>query len=437
MKQEVQLGYWMCVALVVGNVIGVGIFLLPSSLAPFGLNALAGWGVVAVGCLALAGVFSQLARALPNAEGPYGYIAQTLGELPAYMVLWSYWVSIWLANAAIATGVVGYLGIVFPQLATVRPALLALVVLWMMIAVNLFGLRSGGRTQVATTVLKLLPMLAIALLGAWVLLAAPATYVTHIPPTPFTLHSVMAASTIALFAMLGIESASVPATRVRNPSSTIPRATLTGTAAAALIYIVVSSVPLLLLPQPVLGSSPAPFALVMDRFGLAGSGRWLALFVVISGVGCLNGWTLLIGQLTRTMARNDLLPSVLGKDNKHGAPATALVVAGVLASVMIWMSYSKSLVSAFTFITRAVTAANLPLYLGCSLALLVLARRSNRVGVSLAIGLAGTAFTVFAFLGVGGTPSLLAVGLIIAGLPLYAILRIQRRVKPRYQAKSE
>lgn len=296
MNERTKLGYWTCVALVVGNVIGVGIFLLPASLAPYGLNALIGWIIVAVGCLALADVFSHLARALPEAEGPYGYIRQTLGEVPAYMALWAYWVSVWLANAAIAAGVVGYLGVVFPQVAAIRPDLLALGLLWAMVLVNLFGLRSGGRTQVVTTVLKLFPMLAIALIGAWILLTSPASYVAHLPPTPITLHSVMAASTIALFAMLGIESASVPAARVADPGRTIPRATLAGTTLTAVIYIIVSGVPLLLIPQRVLGSAEAPFALVMERFGVAGSGRWLALFVVISGVGCLNGWTLLVGS---------------------------------------------------------------------------------------------------------------------------------------------
>ena len=66
----------------------------------------------------------------------------------------------------------------------------------------------------------------------------------------------------------------------------------------------------------------------MDRFGSAGSGRWLALFVVISGLGALNGWTLLVGELTRTMAVNGVLPAVFARNNRHGAPAMALLVTG-------------------------------------------------------------------------------------------------------------
>jgi APA family basic amino acid/polyamine antiporter len=285
--------------------------------------------------------------------------------------------------------------------------------------------------------LKLLPMLAIALLGGWILLTSPGDYVAHPPATPLSLGGVMAASTIALFAMLGIESASVPAAHVDNPGRTIPRATMTGTALTAVIYIIVSTVPLLLIPQHELAEANAPFALLMDRFGHAGSGRWLALFVVVSGLGCLNGWILLSGQLTRTMADNGVLPALLARSNRHGAPATALLVTGALASVMVWMSYSKSLVSAFTFITRVVTAANLPLYLCCSLGLVVLWRRGNAPGLgraALSVAMIGVLYTIFAFIGSGHEPFVLALGLIAAGLPLYAFMRLRR--KPAGPAKA-
>ncbi|WP_027485433.1 amino acid permease [Rhodanobacter sp. OR87] len=427
MNDSKKIGFWTCTALVVGNVIGIGIFLLPASLAPYGFNALIGWTITLLGCLTLARVFSHLAHALPNAEGPYGYIRSTLGELPAYMALWAYWVSLWLTNAALATGVVGYITVVFPALNVIQPALFALGLLWSLVIINLFGVRTGGGVQIVTTALKLLPMLAIALLGGWVLLTSPASYVAHPPATPVTLHDVMAASTIALFAMLGIESASVPAARVENPGRTIPRATMTGTVLTAIIYIIVSTVPLLLIQQQELANASAPFSLLMERFGSAGSGRWLALFVVVSGLGALNGWTLLVGELTRTMAVNGVLPAPFARTNRRDAPAVALIVTGALASVMVWMSYSKSLVSAFTFITRVVTAANLPLYLCCALALAVLWRRGAARHAVLPVAIIGALYVVFAFVGIGHEPLVLGLGLIAAGLPLYAFMRLRRR----------
>lgn len=424
-----KIGFWTCTALVVGNVIGMGIFVLPASLAPFGFNALLGWGVVALGCLVLARVFAYLAHALPHAEGPYGYIRDTLGEIPAFVAMWAYWVSLWLTNAALATGVVGYLIVVFPALDGAHSALFPLLLLWLVVVVNLFGVRAGGRVQVVTTVLKLLPMLAIAVLGGWMLLTAPASYVAHPPTTPVTLGGVMAAATIALYAMLGIESASVPAARVVNPGYTIPRATMIGTVIVAVIYVIVSAVPLLLLGQQELGTASAPFALLLERFGAAGSGRWLALFVVISGLGALNGWTLLSGELTRTMASSGVLPAPLARNNRHGAPVTALLTIAGLASAMIWMSHSQSLVAAFTFLTLVVTAACLPAYLGCTLALVALWWRRVPTctgGPALLAASVGAAFVIFIFVGTGGKPFLYALGLCAAGLPLYALMRLSR-----------
>jgi APA family basic amino acid/polyamine antiporter len=424
-----KLGFWMCTALVVGNTIGIGIFLLPASLAPYGFNATVGWLVTAIGCVALARVFARLAREMPNADGPYGYIRTTLGDIPAFLSIWCYWVSLWITNAAIATGVVGYLGAVFPAVAGMQPALVALTLLWTFVIINLFGVRTGGRVQVVTAALKLLPMLAVALLGAWLLLTSPATYTSHLPSAPVHLGQVVSASTIALFAMLGLESATVPASRVHDPARTIPRATIVGTVLTAVIYLIVSTVPMLLIPEQELAHANAPFAMVMDRFAGAGVGRWLALFVVVSGLGALNGWTLLVGELTRTMALNGVMPAPLARHNRFGAPAVALLVTGLFGSGMVLLSYSKSLVEGFTFLTNVVTAANLPLYLCCSLAVAVLWRRGQKAGVRgmFAIALFGTAYSIFAFVGLGHEPFMLGLVLAAAGLPLYLFMRYRRR----------
>ncbi|HEV8694455.1 MAG TPA: amino acid permease, partial [Lysobacter sp.] len=405
-KHGRKLGFWMCTALVIGNTIGIGIFLLPASLAPFGFNALIGWVITVLGCMAMARVFARLAREMPNADGPYGYIRSTLGDIAAFSAIWCYWVSLWITNAAIATGVVGYVEAVFPVLAGVKPALLALALVWLFVIINLFGVRTGGRVQIITTALKLIPMVVVAGLGAWLLVKQPAVYVQHLPSTPVSLNQLMAASTIALFAMLGLESATVPAGKVEDPGRTIPRATIVGALLTALVYIIVSTVPMLLIPQEQLGHSNAPFAALLDQYLGQGNGRWLALFVVISGLGALNGWTLLVGELTRTMAVNGVLPVALTHSNRRGAPALPLLVTGVLASGMVLMSYSKSLVEGFTLLTTVVTAANLPLYLFCALALLVMWRRGQKAANRdlLFLAIPGAVYVVFAFIGLGHEP---------------------------------
>lgn len=420
-KRGRQLGFWMCTALVVGNTIGIGIFMQPASLAPFGANAFVAWAITVTGCAALAVVFAMLARRLPEADGPFGYMRATIGPGAAFAALWCYWISLWVTNAAIAVGVVGYLDAVVPVLGDTPPALAASALIWVFVAVNLMGARTGGEVQVATSVLKVVPMLLVMALGAWTLLTEPGAYDGNMATTTVTFPATLAASTIALFAMLGLESATVPASQVRDPERTIPRATLAGTLLTAVIYMAVTAIALRLVPHQVLEASGAPFVDVLERLLGTGTGRWLALFVVISGIGALNGWTLLVGELTRTLAVHGTLPAVLARSNARGAPALALVFTGVLATAVALMNYSRSLVEGFTFLSIVITAANLPLYVGCAAALVILWRGNRRSLPRLAwlAGLGGLLYSVYAFVGVGHEPFLWAVALASAGLPLY------------------
>jgi APA family basic amino acid/polyamine antiporter len=423
--QPALIGFWTATALVVGNTIGIGIFLMPAVLAQFGLNALLGWLAAAIGCTILAGVYALLARDYPNHDGPYGYIRSTQGNIIAFVSAWCYWVSCWITNATLAIGVVGYLQAVAPELAGLAPApVIALALLWLFVGINLFGVQSSGPVQLATTVLKLVPMAAVILLGAWILFTEPGAYMAQVPTTPISAPLIMAASTTALFALLGLESASIPAGRVRDPERTIPRATLFGTILTAAIYIAVSIIPMLLIPQEELMHSAAPFADLIGRIVGGDYGRWLALFVVISGLGCLNGWTLLVGELTRTMAANGVLPAVLARDNKRGAPALALLVTGMLATIMIGMNYSRSLVEGFALLSVIVSAANLPLYFFSATALILFATRAKKLSPFLAaLGLFGAGYVIFVFFGMGREPFVWGLVLAAAGLPIYLLMR--------------
>ena len=227
----------MCTALVIGNTIGMGIFLQPASLAPYGYNALIAWAITIFGTMLLALIFASLARRMAQADGPYEYVRATQGDGVAFLAMWSYWVSVWVTNAALAVGVVGYLTAVLPALGSVPPVLVAVGLIWLFVFVNLLGVRTGGGVQIVTTVLKLIPMAVIIGLGLWTLLVDPSAYTQNLPTTPVTMPSILAASAIVLYAMLGIESAAVPAGQVHDPERTIPRATIAGTLITALVYV--------------------------------------------------------------------------------------------------------------------------------------------------------------------------------------------------------
>jgi basic amino acid/polyamine antiporter, APA family len=434
----------MSTALIVGNVIGIGIFVMPASLAPYGLNAIVGWLITIVGVGFIAVSFAALARAFPQDDGPYTYTRRVFGEGTAFIVMWCYWVSTWVTNAAIAIGLVGYLAVFFPVLTAVRwlPAVTALSLLWFFVLVNMGGARAAGWVQILTTVLKLLPLLGVIVLGVWVLADHPSAYVEHVPANRISLGELSSVSTIALFAMLGIECATIPAARVKDPQRTIPRATVLGTIVTALICLGVSVVPVLLIPQAALTASNAPFADLFGRVLGASSGKIIALFVIISGLGALNGWTLMIGEITQGVARHGRLPRALTKENAHGAPVRALVVTAFVSSLMLLSNYSESIASGFAFLTVVVTAANLPIYFSCTLALAVLAARGaiqgNRrrlifLGLS---GLLATLYCAWASIGIGARPLLWTVVLGAVGIPVYLASWLKSPVAPVRQPEA-
>jgi basic amino acid/polyamine antiporter, APA family len=427
----------MCTALVVGNVIGVGIFVMPAALAPYGLNALTGWLVTVVGCALLAISLSNLARAFPQADGPYSYTKRAFGDGVAFTVMWCYWFSTWVTNATIAVGIVGYMTVFFPGLSHSAwlPPVTALSLLWFFVLINLGGARAVGWVQIMTTALKLIPLLGVICLGLWVLFTNPSAYTQHLPQTPASLGAVSSVSTLALFAMLGIECAMIPAGRVRDPTRTIPRATVIGTVVTASIYIGVSLVPMLLVPQAQLSASNAPFADLFARVLGARSSQVLAIFVVIGGLGALNGWTLMLGEVTQSIARHGAFPRVLSKENKHGAPTFALVVTGSIASVMLLSNYSQSIAGMFALLSVIVTAGNLPFYFACSLSVVIGARSfpgtsPRRAAMLIAASLGAVLYCAWASIGIGIEPLLWALALAAAGAPVYWICRYQAVVPP-------
>ena len=423
------LGLIMCTALVVGNTIGVGIFMLPASLAPYGMNAVPAWLITSIGSIFIAWVFAGLSRAFPADDGPYAYTARAFGGAVAFVLMWCYWVSCCVTLPVLATGAVGYLSSFFPVLALNHglAAVTAHALVWLFVLVNLRGARTAGWVQVLTTVVKLVPQFGIIALGAWAFLAPHAQAVVHLPPTPTSFSGVLAASTLALYAMLGVESAAMPAGRVRDPARTIPRATFIGTLLVAAIYVCVCLVPMLLIPQAELAESNAPFADLFARYLGPASGKLLAAFIIVGALGCLNGWTLIVGELTVSFAKHGGFPRVLGKVNAQGAPLWGLVFPGALASLMLTMNYNDSMAGAFTLLSVVVTATNLPIYIGAALAVLVLWRRGQipKPGARelrwIVAAMLAAIYCVWASFGIGRKPLLQALGVCAPGVLVYAV----------------
>jgi APA family basic amino acid/polyamine antiporter len=422
----------MCAALVVGNTIGSGVFLLPASLAPYGLNSVAGWLFTATGAILLAMVFAELSRAFPKDGGPYVYARAAFGELAAFVVAWGYWVAVWVGNAAIATGSVSYLSALVPWIARTRGAspLVTIAFVWALTLVNCYGVRAAGWVQAVTTVMKLLPLLAVAFLGA---IFVRRDLIAQHAGVPFTLDGVTAAATLTMWAMLGLESATVPADKVKDPERTIPRATVVGTVLTALICALACSIVLVMVPSSRLATSNAPFAEVARIFWGDRSAALVTLFAAISGFGALNGWILLHGELPYAMARDGVFPGVFARESARHTPTFALVSTSGLVTVLVLMNFHGTMVEVFTFMILLATSSNLVTYLVCALALLTLMRRGQLSSAGrhtpwLAVaGVLGAAFSLWAIFGAGRSAILWGLVLLLAALPVYALMKTARR----------
>ncbi len=265
----------MAVALVMGNMIGSGIFLLPSSLAPFGGGlSLVGWLVSAAGAVALALVFARLARLDPAAGGPYAYTRRAFGDFAGFFVAWGYWISIWVSLGALAVAFVGYLDPFLPALvrSPIAAAMTAVGAVWVLIGVNVIGVRSAGWVQSVTTVLKILPLLVVGMAGLGA--STPSHFADRPDGDPRRLPEASSATAaLTLWAFLGLETATVPSGSIADPGRTIPRATMVGTLIAAGIYILSTVGVMSLLAPETLGRSTAPVSDAARLLGGEGAAR--------------------------------------------------------------------------------------------------------------------------------------------------------------------
>jgi APA family basic amino acid/polyamine antiporter len=417
------LGFWTAVAIVMGNMIGSGVFLLPASLAPFGGLSFAGWILSAGGALMLALVFARLARQAPAAGGPYAYTRLAFGDVPAFLVAWGYWIACVGTLAALAVAFVGYLDPFIPGLVRSPPAAAALAVatVWLLIGVNVAGVSAAGRVQVLTTLLKILPLALIGVGGLFVF--QPASFA--MPPAGDVSigGQIVATMTLTLWAFLGLECATIPAASVRDPEHTIPRATIVGTVLTAVIYIVSIAGVMSLVPAAQLGESTAPFADAARRMLGDSAAGLVAIGAAVSCFGALNGWVLVTGQLPMAVAANGLFPSLFGRLSSRGTPAQGMVVSGVLATALVAMNYSRGLVDLFTFIILLSTLATLVPYAFCAMAVWLMPGRPAPSGGAAAVAGLAFAYSMFAIYGAGAETVFYGFLLLLAGLPVYVWVR--------------
>ena len=429
-KQNQKIGLLAATSLVVGNIIGAGIFVLPASLGKFGSISIVGWLFTATGALILAKIFSNFSKKLKGKSGgPYIYSKVVFGDFIGFLVAWGYWISCWVNNAAIAVAIVSALSFFFPELVTnpFYATLTGLSFIWFFTFTSSKGIKSSGNIQILTTIAKLIPLVLIILFGFFIfdLEIFPEFNLTD--QNDFEILPVVAVMT--LYAFLGLECASIPAENIKNPEKTIPKATMAGTLISTLIYILSTIVLFGIIPAENLINSPAPFAEAGEIIGGKYFGFLISAGAAISAIGALNGWILITSYMPMTMANDRLFPKVFAKKNKKGFPYLSLLLGSILTSFVMTMNYTDGLVDRFEFLILLTTLSTLIPYFFVSVSYILfhVEKRLFKINSfrSVILGLFGSLYSLWAIFGSGIDSIVYGTILLLVGIPIYLILKLK------------
>jgi basic amino acid/polyamine antiporter, APA family len=415
-SDDARLGPWMTLSLVIGGIIGAGIFMLPVALAPFGRNAVVGWLISGAGVLCIGFALTRLVTS--DGAGLQAYVERSFGPSAGFLVAWSFCFSQWAANAALAIAAASAISRIEDSFA-VPAAVTALAVgfIAFLTLVNAAGARAMGRLAVVTTALKVLPLFAaIALVALNGIEGRPTE---PLAPMPITIDNVAAAVALTLFALTGFENATAPVGKIRDPAQTIPRAILLGTAFVALLYLVSSTAVLWLLTPEQAAASAAPFADALGTRWGESAALLAALGMAISAFGCLNGGIMVAGELGYSMALRGDMPQALARTRGANTPIISQLVGSGLAILLVLLNSSKTTAGLFTFVILLSTVGALIIYLVGSIAAL----RQRPSGLAIAVILVGIAFSLFAFYGAGLEANLWGLVLVAAGFAIRWLIR--------------
>lgn len=400
------LGPWLTFALVIGGVVGSGIFYLPVALAPLGGSVPIGWLIGGIGVMAIAYCASRIVSA--DGGGLQAYIEHELGPAAGFIVTWMTWNSSWIGVPAVALATAAAVGRVVPALA---PYLVAqsFVFIAVLTLVNLRGIKATGELNFVTVLIKVIPLIAVVAIAA--LLMSNGAPLQRIDVPPPTFGNVATATALCLFALTGFEFALSPVGKIRNPERNLARALILGLAAVAIIYLLTTLSLSLVIPNSEIAKSIAPFPDAIGRYWGEGPATLAALAMAISAFGTLMVAMLATGELLYSMALRRDMPHFFDRTNRFNAPYAAQLASAGLGVVLLGFNAAKGATQLYTFITLLAADAVLYLYSAAAIAAAI----KDRKPLTIFATVVSLTFVLWAFYGSGLEAFLLSLGLLILG----------------------
>jgi arginine:ornithine antiporter / lysine permease len=432
------------IALVVGSMIGGGVFNLPSDMSRGASPGamLIGWIITGIGMLMLAFVYQSLAVRKPELNaGPYAYAKAGFGNFVGFNSAWGYWLSAFLGNVAYAVAIFSALSYFFPVFGDGNnlPSIIgASICLWVIHALVLKGIKQAAFVNVVTTIAKLVPLMLFILIAIiafnWDKFTFNfwgASHVQGVGNLGTIIDQVKGTMLVTLWVFIGIEGASVYSARAARRSD-VGRATLIGFAGALGIYVLVSLLARGILTQPELAGLKVPsMAGVLEPLVGSWGAALVNLGLMISVGGAFLSWTLLCAEIPFTCGRDGTFPRWFGAENARGSPANALWATNLLIQFFLVLSFfSKSAYQFFYFIA---SVAILPPYVLSGAYALKLGLSGEGYGVKdrsrnwdIAVGAVATIYGLWLVYAAGLNYLLMCAVLFAPGILVYMQARRER-----------
>ena len=424
LKKEISL--FMATMLVCGNMIGSGVFMLPSTLAQVSgpLPTLIAWILTTAGSILIAISFANLGSKYPSTGGAYQYTKTAFGEFTGFLSAWLYWNGSWIGNAAIVVALASYMSSIIPALNNpIVSILFTSGVLWAITLINIFGVKKAGKLQSFATVFKI-GFFAIFIIVAFV--NFDVSNLMPLVPADKGLSTISIAATSTLWAFVGLESATVTAGEMKDPERNVKKSTIYGMIIASVIYILISLGSMGAMSNSELSLSSAPLTDILTIALGSGVGKILTIAVAVCILGTTIGWILSTARVSYAAGIDGVFPKFFGKIHpKYQTPVNSLVIGSVLVYILLIMNFQKSMVSTFTFITLLATLSFLPVYLlsiGAEIMLMFKGEEEFNLKIFLkksSLALLAFTYTLWTIYGSGAETVMWGFILMLIGIPFY------------------
>ena len=357
------------------NMMGSGIIMLPANMAQVGAISLLSWIVTALGSLAIAYGFAQAGLFSRRSGGLAGYAEDAYGKDGYFQVFFLYFLSLAIANVAVASSALGYLSAFFPWMSStpVISCISVIALLWLTTVANFGGPSLTGKIGSVTVWGVILPVGFISFAG-WFWFSSD-TFAAAWNPKGISLAEGMGSSiSLTLWAFLGMESASQNASAVENPKRDVPLACMFGTLGAAVVYILSTTVIQGIVPNAELAESTGPFGLAFAKMLNPTMGQVVMALAAMACVGSLLGWQFTLASTAKDAADARMFPAIFGKATAAGAPIMGMVIMGIVQSVMALSTISPNLSEQFAALVNLAVVTNVLPYIISLSALFVMMR---------------------------------------------------------------